>query len=142
MWLLTPAFKISKYVHVASVHEGMKPFRCDICDFSSSHFSSMNRNVESVHEGKKPLKCNICDYSCCQKREINIFVASVHEGKKPLISYHFIYNPRYILHAFLKDDFFWRYIHLHKYKDTWSCFWLCFLWHIFFPYKSYEALAA
>ena len=67
-FVTTPALKIKKYIHVSSVHEGMKPFRCDICDFSSSHFSSMNRNVESVHEGKKPFKCNICDYSCSQKK--------------------------------------------------------------------------
>jgi uncharacterized Zn-finger protein len=46
--------------HVASVHEGKKPFRCDICEYRSSEKSNMNRHIKSVHEGKKNLKFEYC----------------------------------------------------------------------------------
>ena len=39
--------------HVASVHEGKKPFKCDICDYKFSQKTSMKSHVETVHEGKK-----------------------------------------------------------------------------------------
>ena len=67
--------------HVASVHEGKKPFKCDICDYSCSQKGHMKTHVESVHEGKKSFKCDICDYSCSQKSGMKTHVESVHEGK-------------------------------------------------------------
>jgi KRAB domain-containing zinc finger protein len=54
-------------VHVASVHEGDKPFNCDICNYCFSKRDKLKRHIASIHEGKKPLKCDICDYCCSQK---------------------------------------------------------------------------
>ena len=48
--------------HFESIHEGKKPFRCEICDYSCSQEGAMHIYVASVHEGKKPFKCEICDY--------------------------------------------------------------------------------
>ena len=62
-----------------------KSFKCDICDFSCSQYTNINRHVAFVHEGKKPFKCDTCDtcdYSCSQKSDMNKHFASVHEGKK------------------------------------------------------------
>ena len=70
--------------HVASVHEGKKPFKCNICDYSSSLKHHMKKHVDSVHEGKKPFKCDICDYTCSQKSNMKRHVASVHEEKNPI----------------------------------------------------------
>ena len=50
--------------HIASVHEGKKPFKCDISDYSCFQKSSMSEHVTSVHEGKKSFKCDICDNNC------------------------------------------------------------------------------
>ena len=43
-------------VHIASVHEEMKPFKCKICDASFSHKATLlshkatlKRHIESVH---------------------------------------------------------------------------------------------
>ena len=47
--------------HVTMVHEGKKPFICDICDYNCSLKSTMNIHVASVHEEKKPFTCFICD---------------------------------------------------------------------------------
>ena len=53
--------------HVASVHEGKKPFKCDLCGYRGSDKGNLKRHVSSVHEGNKPFKCEICDYSCSLK---------------------------------------------------------------------------
>jgi hypothetical protein len=50
--------------HVASGHEGRKPYKCHICNYSSSEKGEMNNHV---HERKEPFKCDICDYSCTRK---------------------------------------------------------------------------
>ena len=73
--------KSSNNTHVISVHEGKKPFKCDIFDRRWSRKSSMN--VASIHEGKNTLKCDICDYRCPQKGDMNKYIALVHEAKKP-----------------------------------------------------------
>ena len=57
------------------IHEGKKPFRCDICDYSCSQKSNMKTHVASVHEEKKPFKCNICEYGCSTKSILNKHIA-------------------------------------------------------------------
>ena len=42
--------------HVTYVHEGKKPFKCDICDYTSSGKNNMEKHVAAVHEEKKPFK--------------------------------------------------------------------------------------
>ena len=56
--------------HVKSVHEGKKPFKCDICDYNFSQKGDMKRHVESVHERKNPFKCDICNYCCFLKPQM------------------------------------------------------------------------
>ena len=43
----------------------------------------MNRHIASVHEGKKQFKCELCDHSFNQNAHMKTHVTSVHEGKKP-----------------------------------------------------------
>ena len=42
--------------HVATVHEGKKAFKCDICktDFTSKH--DMKGHIKTFHEENKPFK--------------------------------------------------------------------------------------
>ena len=68
--------------HVAHVHEGKKPFKCDLCDYSCSQKDTMKRHVVLVHEEKKPFKCDICDYRCSLKGTMKTHVVLVHEEKK------------------------------------------------------------
>ena len=56
--------------HVASFHEGKKPFKCDICDHSFSQKRDLNTHVASVHEEKKQFKCDICNYCCFLKQHM------------------------------------------------------------------------
>ena len=44
--------------HISEIHEeGKKPFKCDICDQSSSQKG--NLSIGKVHESKKPFTCNL-----------------------------------------------------------------------------------
>ena len=40
----------------------------------------LNKHVASVHKGKKPFKCDICDYSCSQKQQMKQHVEKKHDG--------------------------------------------------------------
>ena len=53
--------------------------RLEIFNFCSLK-GSMNIHVASVHEGKKPFRCNICDYSCSQKSNMKSHITYVHEA--------------------------------------------------------------
>ena len=50
--------------HVASVHDGEKPFRCEICKTN-----------------EKPFKCEVCKAKFTEKSKITDHVCTVHEGK-------------------------------------------------------------
>ena len=67
--------------HIASVHEGKKPFKCDKCEVYFGLKYDLNLHIASVHEGKKPFKCEICDDQFELKHELNEHIASVHEEK-------------------------------------------------------------
>ena len=73
----------TKNEHVASVHEGNKTSKCDICDYICSKKSNLNQHIAAVHGVKKPFKCDICDYTCSRKSNLKRHVATVHEVKKP-----------------------------------------------------------
>ena len=39
--------------HILSVHEKKKPFKCDTCDYCTSHRHALKRHIATVH--KDPL---------------------------------------------------------------------------------------
>ena len=45
---------------VESIHEGIKPFKCKLCDFKCDRKYDLNKHKESVHKGIKPFKCINC----------------------------------------------------------------------------------
>lgn len=46
-------------------HTGEKPFKCDICDYKTSDHNSLRRH-KMTHSGDKKYKCPYCSYSCIQ----------------------------------------------------------------------------
>ena len=36
--------------HISAVHEGIKPHKCDLCEFAAAKKSTLNMHVASVHE--------------------------------------------------------------------------------------------
>ena len=59
-------------IHVLSVHEGKKPFKCEICDYSCLEKGSITRHVMLVHEEKKSFESRICDKRFTMKQTMNI----------------------------------------------------------------------
>ena len=65
-------------IHISSVHEEEKPFKCGICQASFSAKGDMNRHISSVHEKKKPFNCGVCQASFSTKGDMNRHISSVH----------------------------------------------------------------
>ena len=59
--------------HAATVHEGKKAFKCDICktDFTSKH--DMKGHIKTFHEENKPFKCEICNANFGEKSNIWLY---------------------------------------------------------------------
>ena len=100
--------KINLNQHVASVHEGIKPFKCEVCDCNCSWKGQLNQMKKRSHSNVKfvntafqlrmtsinlllqfmedirlPFKCLVCERSFSNKSDLNQHVATVHEGNKP-----------------------------------------------------------
>ena len=45
--------KIGYKEHIANIHEGKKPFKCDICDTKFARKSHLKNHITSVHEQLK-----------------------------------------------------------------------------------------
>ena len=58
--------------HVEFVHEGKKPFKCELCTTSFSNKINLRSHVSCIQEGEWPFQ-----YSSLVRH-----VATVHEGKK------------------------------------------------------------
>ena len=45
--------------HVEVVHEGIKPFKCSVCDVKFANKQHLKKHIETIHEEIKPFKCTI-----------------------------------------------------------------------------------
>jgi len=64
--------------HVDSIHEGKKPFQCDICQKSFTQKASMTTHILTIHEGEKPHHCEICDERVTMKNHMKRHLKSAH----------------------------------------------------------------
>ena len=69
--------------HKKSVHEGIKPYKCNNCDYETAQKAHLKKHIDSVHKGIKPFKCNMCKFEAAQEWNLNKHIESVHEGIKP-----------------------------------------------------------
>ena len=66
--------------HTASVHEGYKPYKCEICPSQFFEKYQLGVHTRVVHEGKKPFQC---DFDFTSKDSLNKHKREVHEEMKP-----------------------------------------------------------
>ena len=95
-------FKTQKNLqqHVNSIHEGLKPFSCRFCDYSSANKSNLTTHgkfksilriftiitlyvffPERQHTGHKPYSCQYCDYRATDKNSLTKHIFK-HTGEK------------------------------------------------------------
>ena len=60
-------------MHIESVHEGKKPYKCTVRGSNFSIKQNLNRH-SLVLKGKKPFKCNICDATFSRKESLTLLL--------------------------------------------------------------------
>jgi hypothetical protein len=80
--------------HVATVHEGKRPFVCEKCGYRFAERSKLKKHIKSFHENLtapvpdsvhkkiRPFKCTQCNASFGKKAHLNNHVKTVHEGQR------------------------------------------------------------
>ena len=46
--------------HVSIVHEGLRPYQCDICEKSYAENRDLKNHYKIVHDGTKSYFCDLC----------------------------------------------------------------------------------
>ena len=79
--------EIEMTYHIANVHDGKKPFSCNVnnCDYKCSQKHNLETHISSVHDKIKPFKCEICSVLFSQKHSLKIHKTNVHEKKNLMI---------------------------------------------------------
>ena len=67
--------------HIASVHEGKKPFKCHVCDAKFSNKPNMKRHVAYVHENNKSYKCDMCFKIYKANADLKRHISTIQEEK-------------------------------------------------------------
>ena len=65
---------------------------CEICNKRQSSKFNLRQHIASVHEGKRPFQCSIYNKNFSEKSYIKQHVSSVHEREKNSIAV-FVKNP-------------------------------------------------
>ena len=52
--------------HQKELLEEIKQFNCDICNIAFSEKPKLNLHIALVHEGKRPFQCQICNGTLMQ----------------------------------------------------------------------------
>ena len=68
-------------MHISSVHEGKK-FRCPQYDYDFSFKSGLRLHIASVHKGKKPYKCQLCGTDYRNKSDLRVHNDRINENKR------------------------------------------------------------
>ena len=68
--------------HVAVVHEGKKPFECELCNACFSKKVGLETHISMVHDGNKSFECNLCQFATATENNLKAHVKSVHSEKE------------------------------------------------------------
>ena len=82
VWYTNFGQKGNLNTHVATVYEGKKQFKCDICDSKFGVKGKLNVHVTTVLEGKKQFKCDICNVEFTTKHNM---IGHIHTGQRMIL---------------------------------------------------------
>ena len=57
--------------YTASIYEGKKVFKCNMCAKNFGSNGNLNEHIASVHEGIKSFKCEVCDNRFSRKSHLS-----------------------------------------------------------------------
>ena len=96
--------------HVLSVHDGKKPFKCDICSYSFDIKGNMNEyTVVNVVVHVTIVTTPVLKswmYRCSRKSRVKLHFAPVHEGNKPFKCDMYVYSCSKIHNFFPNESLF------------------------------------
>ena len=69
-------------IHITSVYENKRQFKCDICDSTFKSKKVLKRH-NLLHEGKKLFNCVICESNFTTKDLMKQHIATFHIAKNP-----------------------------------------------------------
>ncbi|XP_023947405.1 zinc finger protein 225 [Bicyclus anynana] len=55
--------------HIRRVHQGVNPYQCDICEYSTYNSCVYNEHV-NIHKGIKPFQCSYCPHRSVSKKNL------------------------------------------------------------------------
>ena len=70
--------------HIASVHDGTRSFKCEICGYCFSEKSHLIRHLSDIHgkvEKRMIFECEFCGSKHYDMKKLKNHVATIHEGK-------------------------------------------------------------
>ena len=106
-------------LHIATVHEGQRPYSCKHCDKSFASKKGLKTHNESIHENKKHI-CEICGASFSQNDTLKNHIKKIHEKSIPKESHLCnICGKDYPLKLSL--DMHIRRFHEGKYDKNYQC---------------------
>ena len=72
------SLKTQLKVHLETIHEGSKPYKCEVCNYSAALKNTLKQHTNNVHQGRKDFKCNICGKQFTQKGKVNRHLENIH----------------------------------------------------------------
>ena len=60
--------------HISAVHDGIKPFKCEICCSNFAFNAGLRIHIATVYEGKRPNECIICDAKFTRKADLKFIL--------------------------------------------------------------------
>ena len=65
-------------IHVRSVHEKLRPFKCTECLYSATQRSHLKTHIKGVHEKSKQFKCTECPFATSHKHHLKLHTQAFH----------------------------------------------------------------
>ena len=77
-FIIVAIANLNKSEKFVAVHEGRKPFKCDVCNSNFAHKGDVTNHRTLVHDGKRSFKCDVCNAAFGLRYILTRHIASLH----------------------------------------------------------------
>jgi len=64
-------YKAKMHRHVEIIHDNITKYKCDYCHWAFNRRTDAMHHIVNIHHEKRPFKCNLCDYSTVTISDLN-----------------------------------------------------------------------